>query len=187
MNPITTKLLQAAGYAAAGVATKAVGSAYRVKDDLEAPKDVFHKTVKREGALLAIAGGFLMGIQLLFTGLIYKRMPNISPFLESVTRLALAVPAFAVAEVVSRKWGGSRSEIWQEGQLAEKPYAAQGYKNPIPPDALDRPRPEAASPGQPAFARMPVPPVAFMDGGLSFVPSSGYYQRSNPAGLYFHA
>lgn len=190
MNPIATKLLEAAGYAAAGVATKAVGSFYRVEDDENAPKDVFVKTVKREGILLGLTGAFMMGIQLLFTGLIHRRLPHISPFVESVTRLALAVPAFAIAEEVSREIGGSRSEIWDKSKnLFLSPLS--GSQNTRKDDdddddfddrraVLNRPHPQFQ---EPAFARMPI----VRERELSFRPPLGYYQRNNSAGLYFNA
>ncbi len=123
-------------YGMAGVVTKATGSFYRMRDDWNAPKEIKRDTLERETTMLAIAGASMMGIQLFFTAL--TRNPNFIRALneqganlfkkvsfklgdtlkkyEPVVRLALAVPAFALAESISRIVGPR--EIWGPKSLA---------------------------------------------------------------------
>jgi hypothetical protein len=191
LNPIATKVIQAAGYAAAGVATKAVGSFYRIRDDRHAPGDVLHKTIVREASLMGVAGLFLMGIQLLFTGLIYKRMPKITPFMESVTRLALAVPAFAISEAVSR-WFGPR-DIWQASDRHGDDHYPASLRKVAPPlrgreeddDDDDDKRIPTIRPvyPQPVFSHQ-ILPSAPAYAGLSNPPSSSYYPHQTAFSFY---
>ncbi len=212
LSPITKRyLIEGLAYASAGVATKSVGSYYRFKDDLKAPEPILTNTIKREATMLGIAGASMMAIQLLFS--VVSRKPTFIPAMskmfksssafkraEPLIRLFLAVPAFALAESVSRVVGprglwGPNDALAQEKPSTSLPLfnttpiqkiKAKPLSKPLASKALPKVHTGSSLQQKPALAS-PYSPQAV------FVPSlSGYYgppkaQHRGSSQLYFHA
>lgn len=172
----TPTLVQATAYAAAGVATKSVGSVARYLDDRQAPTEVKEKTVKREATLNGLAFASLFAIQLLYSWAsatppalkaISPKVANFltKPSVQPLARLAMAVPAFAMAELLSRVVAPRK--VWENGhvigagvQAKTADTNAQNLTPPAPPLATFPNSPAANAPSFTLIRLMPSPPVA---------------------------
>ena len=112
------------------VATKSVGSVFRVSDDWSAPEEVRDNTMEREGILLGLSAVFTTAIQLLFTHVLASPLakhPKLKQY-ELLLRGAASVPALVFAEWVSRKI--SPRPEWDFQQ--KSPHSSHVYSTPRP-------------------------------------------------------
>lgn len=121
ISPVSTRIAREVFHTSlAGVATKGVGSTFRVWDDRHAPRRVKTNTLKREAATLGMVSVFTAGIDLAGQKIAQKAAQN--PALKALIAkgaknhiLYKAVPVtlgIAMAEILSRKW--APRDIWDE-------------------------------------------------------------------------
>ena len=96
----------AAKQAGIGTALKAVGSTFRVSDDLEAPKAVRNRTMKREASMLALTGAASLAIQVTVSTVLTKNKTLMKQLFKTenlkAVQTGMTAVSYAVSEAASR-------------------------------------------------------------------------------------
>jgi hypothetical protein len=122
INPVTTSVAREVLHTAlAGVATKGVGSGYRVWDDRNAPWRVKKNTIQRESATLGMVSAFTAALDWLGHQFNLKHIPfkGLKTFLQKAASHQILLKAIPItlgifaAEAISRKV--APRNLWKPG------------------------------------------------------------------------
>lgn len=122
INPVTTSIAREVFHTAlAGVATKGVGSGYRVWDDRNAPWQVKKNTIQRETATLGMVSAFTAALDWLGHQFNLKHIPfqGLRTFLQKAASHQVLLKAIPItlgifaAEAISRKV--APRNLWKPG------------------------------------------------------------------------
>lgn len=122
INPVTTSIAREVFHTAlAGVATKGVGSGYRVWDDRNAPWRVKKNTIQRESATLGMVSAFTAALDWLGHQFNLKHIPfqGLKNFLQKAAGHQVLLKAIPItlgifaAEAISRKV--APRNLWKPG------------------------------------------------------------------------